>query len=353
MIRTGRKKRLYLLALSVLLAAGACAKSKNEDSSYYTSSNPASSSKSNELSDYEYDDSYSGYDNADLMSEAKENESASSDTALKEERKIIQNASLDIEAPDAAGLYNQIAAYGNELGGYEYSYNISHYEDYSIIRAVIKVPPKSLNSFIHFVGDNGKIINSSMSSEDITDNYYDTKTRLETKRKSLERYYELLGDADTIEEIVFLQSTIDSITLEIESFEGRLKLWNSLVNMATIDIYIRQYNDPVKIRKDIDWNTLTFDDMGYLIKQGFVTISNAIISVLQWILIAAAAGSPLLVIALCVFLIARRRKKNQRKKPGYKDINGSKNLSDYKKPKASNDSPDHIESIETKDSSDF
>ncbi len=233
------------------------------------------------------------------------------------ERKVIKNAALEIESPDAAKLYGEMKKRGSELGGYEFSYTMSNDESFTLIQATYKIPPDNINQLIDFVGEKGKIINSNMTSDDITDNYYDTKTRLESKRKSLQQYYTLLKKAETIEEITQLQGIIDQITEEIEVEEGKLKRWNSLVGMATITLSIRQELEPEKEKKEINWNALSFSDMGYLIKNGLMFIVNLFVAVFQWLVIALAVTSPVWAIVAILFWIYYRNKKNkQRKKQG-------------------------------------
>ena len=235
---------------------------------------------------------------------------ASAQSTEPEERKIIRNASLDITAEDASELYSSIVAYGAELGGYEFSYSVSNYEAYSVIHATFKVPPERLNDFVSFIGDRGEVVNSSMSSEDITDSYYDALTRLDTKRRSLDQYYRLLRDAKGVEEIVYIQRVIDGITEDIESLEGRMRVWNSQVDMSTVNLYIRQVNDPLQIRKEINWNTLSLDDMAYLIRRGFVTMTNTILSLAQWLVVALVGYSPLwFILAAGIFLWRAWRRK--------------------------------------------
>ncbi|MDR0293504.1 MAG: DUF4349 domain-containing protein [Oscillospiraceae bacterium] len=229
-----------------------------------------------------------------------------------EERKIIWDASMELEAEDAAGLHGSLASRAAELGGYEYGNNIRHYEEYSVVSATFKVPPENIHEFMAYAGEAGKIVNSALGSEDVTEGYYDAEIRLDTKRKSLERYYELLADAQNVNEIVYIQGIIDGITEEIESLEGRLRVWDVLTDMATVRVTIRQKNDPIKLKREINWKTLTAGDMGYLIKSGFVAVSGAVLAVLQWIAIVLLAAAPLwVVIVLAVFLLFRRRKKRR------------------------------------------
>jgi len=304
---------LLLIALSGLSACGASSNSSGGSAS--TSAGSGSSQpQSTASSAPAYNDS--AYDYASTAGEGYYADEiiASADSVIPADRKVIRNASLDITAEDASALYGSIAAYATGLGGYEYSYSITNHETYSIIYAEFKVPPEKLNVFIQYVGENGEIVNSSMNTEDITDSYFDAETRLDTKRKSLERYYDLLANASSVEEIVYIQRIIDGITEDIESLEGRLKVWNSQVNMATVSMYIRQENDPIQIRKEISWNTLSMDDMSYLIRRGFYSVSNTIMSLLQWLVIALIGYSPLwIILAAGVFLWFTLRKRSKAK----------------------------------------
>ncbi|MCL2120951.1 MAG: DUF4349 domain-containing protein [Clostridiales bacterium] len=303
---------LLFIALSSLSACGAGSSSSGGSAS--SSAGSGSSPQSVAPSAPAYNES--GYDYASTAGEGyyADEKAASADSVIPADRKVIRNASLDIMAEDAAGLYGNIAAYATGLGGYEYSYSVTNHETYSIIFAEFKIPPEKLNAFIQYVGERGEIINSSMNSEDITESYFDAETRLDTKRKSLERYYDLLANASSVEEIVYIQRIIDGITEDIESLEGRLKVWNSQVNMATVNMYIRQENDPLQIRKEISWNTLSVDDMGYLIRRGFYSVSNTIMSLLQWLVIALIGYSPLwIILAAGVFLWFTLRKRSKAK----------------------------------------
>ncbi|MCL2002942.1 MAG: DUF4349 domain-containing protein [Oscillospiraceae bacterium] len=227
-------------------------------------------------------------------------------------RKIIWDASMDIEAEDAAALYSRLAARAAELGGYEHTNDTRHYERYSAVNATFKIPPQSVHAFMAYVEGEGKVINSRLGSEDITEGYHDARLRLETRRRSLEPYFNLLAGAKTVDEIIHIQRIIDGITEDIEALEGRLRMWDTLTEMATVSVTIRQENDPAGLRRDINWQALSLDDMGYLIHSGFVAVSSGIFALFQWILIALLVTSPLWIIALIVLLIVFKRLKKRR-----------------------------------------
>lgn len=235
-------------------------------------------------------------------------------TQKTQERKIIRNASVDIQTDDALGLYKKLFDWAQTNGGYEDSKNQFRSGDANVIEATLKLPPESVTGFLNFAEQSGEVINCNTESQDITDDYYDVQTRLESKRKSLQSYYELLKKASTVEEIGTVQGYINQITEEIESLTGRIKMWDSQVSYASVRVYIREYTDPVKIKKDIDWNTMTFDDMLYMMKSGFLGAVNFIASGVQWILIAVVTISPVWIpLAIILFFILRMNKKKKKK----------------------------------------
>lgn len=224
------------------------------------------------------------------------------------ERKIIRNASIGLEVVDVTAAYDQILAYALARQGYETMRNEQRSEDWLVLYATIKIKPEELDGLIDFIGTLGTALRTQISTDDITTNYYDTQTRLRTMEKSLERYTEFLDRAETIEEVLQVQSYINQLTVEIESMKGMLRLWDSMLAESTVNLEIRQVNDPVQIKKEITWSALSWADMAYLMRSGLTRISNGFVTVLQWLLIALVAASPLLVIAGIVFLVWRRRR---------------------------------------------
>ncbi|MDW7659678.1 MAG: DUF4349 domain-containing protein [Bacillota bacterium] len=228
------------------------------------------------------------------------------------ERKIIRNATLDIEATDVVTAYESLLTWAAQYGGYETRRNQQRVNDIISIDAQIKIKPEHLDALLDYAKTLGDVINTQISTEDITDSYYDIQTRLHSMELSLESYYGYLAKAKTIDESLSVQSQINQLTVEIESLKGRLKLWDSLLAESVVTIRLRQTNDPVKIKKEIDWSTLSFADMGYLMKSGLASVANILVNILQWLAIVVVASSPLWIIAIIIIVVVRRKKKKSR-----------------------------------------
>ena len=241
-------------------------------------------------------------------------DSPSTPSNLPADRKIIRDANVTMEVAKVEESFERILAQVARFGGYEASRDMySNYDRNPTVYAVFKIPAGKLDNFLSELKNEGDIINSSISSSDITDQYYDSKTRLTTLEKTLDKYYEFLDNAKDVEEQLAVTNYIDRTTYEIEQLKGSLKRWDSLVDYSTVSLNLYKiYEAPVPERM-IEWSSLSIDDMGWLITSGFVRVCNAIFSIIQWILIAFAVISPVLI-PIAVFIYFMIRYHNKKKK---------------------------------------
>jgi len=227
-------------------------------------------------------------------------------------RKVIRDADLDLQARDVAAAYDEILAYAIARGGYEADRNQRKSGDNTYISAKIKIKPGELDGFLDFIADTCEVISMKASISDITEDYYDALTRLETMEKSLLTYYGFLDQAEDIEESLTVQREINQITEDIEALKGKIKVWDSLLAESTVTFEISPLVDPVKTRKEINWSTLTFSDMGYLMQAGLTGVLNFLVNILQWLAIALVVTLPLWLPALIIILTVRRSRRKRR-----------------------------------------
>lgn len=156
-------------------------------------------------------------------------------------KKIIKTASLNVEVKKYS-TYNQLVhGSAEKFGGYiadeqqtETEYKIEN-------NITIKVPVEQFQSAVDFLttGDS-KINEKKISSEDVTTQFVDTKSRLEAKKQVRLRYLDLLKQAKNMEEILQVQKEINDIQEEIESAAGRMNYLSNESAMSTINLTFYQ-----------------------------------------------------------------------------------------------------------------
>lgn len=254
-------------------------------------------------------------ENTQAASDSKSGDNTSADY----EDKIIRTADLTIESTDAQKCYDTLAAFAKQNGGREISVSKSsdtygNY-DYININAELKISPDKLSDFLELAEKTDKVTSSEVSTNDVTQEYYDIKLRLETKKEALNQYYKLLKEAKNIEETLEVQRYITDLIAEIESMEGMLRYYDAKVDLSTIHLSITQQDKlHVGAEDDFEWDSLSFSDFLTLVKNGFLSVVNFLWSLLLWLIIIIIAVSPILLIAGIVFFIIRSYRKKHPKK---------------------------------------
>jgi major membrane immunogen (membrane-anchored lipoprotein) len=242
-------------------------------------------------------------DSANLQADLKE---ASAET----ENKIIRNAMLQMQTKNLDESYDKLRIKLYEFGGNIFSEETDRSEYRVRTSAVFTIPPEHLDAFILYAEECGNVTSKSISSEDITGQYIDVEVRLENKRRNLDKYYEMLEDANRMEDIIMIQSQINMITADIESYEAQLQMWNKNIAESRIDLTITETEDPSKVEvEDVTFSTLSFSNMGKLMWNGIQKCVDVIGTVLQWLLIIIVTLLPVLIIAgiIITILLLRRR----------------------------------------------
>ncbi len=78
------------------------------------------------------------------------------------------------------------------------------------------------------------------SAENISEQYYDTQSRLETAQIKLARLQELLKKAENMEDIITIESAISETEYEIERLSGTVRHYDALVDYATVTLELSE-----------------------------------------------------------------------------------------------------------------
>jgi len=248
-------------------------------------------------------------------------------------RKEIKTGTLELSVKEVAESYKELAKLVKSLGGYEFSKN-EYQSTYGIAYDfTVKIPPAKLSEFeagLHENFGDDEITRYVLNSEDITADYNDTAIRLKSLKKTHEQFLEILKKANTVKEIMEVQKEISNIESDIDQAEGRIRMWDKLVEYATIDISIKSNETQIEQSWQFETGSDVFNAMG----NGFVSVAKNTGSVVLWILIAIVSALPVLIPAAGIVILLiylSRRKKRQ-------IAEGKRKPKEKKAPKAANDS---------------
>lgn len=178
----------------------------------------------------------SKYASEDAFAEASyepELEEVETDSSSGQSKKIIRNGNVTVEVPALNQAQTVIEEWVKKYGGY--ISNSSQGE--KALHVTAHIPQDKFSQAIAECGDFGRLISRNMTSRDVSDDYYDLDTRLETKRVLLEKLKGYLKDAKNVDEIMKVENKIASVTSELESMQSRMNRLSKEIDYSQIDIY--------------------------------------------------------------------------------------------------------------------
>lgn len=236
-----KKIHSLLLCLALLLSLAACGSATMADSNSAVQEAPGLSfdSMAESAADSNGFDYWSTFDSK-TPAEAPTTASGGSaiTSSLPENVKMIYRGYLYLESTAFDTAVSGLQALVAELGGYFESSELSNYSPYRSASYVVRIPSGSYSDFCSRVGTLAQVNTQRHTSENVSEAYYDTESRLVTQRTKLERLQELLSQADKMEDIITLESAIAETELQIEQLTGTLRKYDALVDYATVELYL-------------------------------------------------------------------------------------------------------------------
>ena len=104
----------------------------------------------------------------------------------------------------------------------------------------VRIPRAKFQDFCDRAGALCQLNSKSVERQNVSEQYYDTESRLTTQRTKLERLQTLLSQATQMEDIITLESAIADTELTIERLTGTLRNYDSLVDYSTVDITLHE-----------------------------------------------------------------------------------------------------------------
>ena len=146
------------------------------------------------------------------------------------EHKLIRTGNVSLEVQTVSGAEEEITAWAKSLGGYVTNANTWQ----GGAGFTVRIPSARFDEAMAQVGNFGRITNRSVSSDDVSDNYYDLKSRLETKYILRDKLTGYLSQAKDIKDLLEIERQLNNVTSEIEVMEGRMKRLVNQIDFSTI-----------------------------------------------------------------------------------------------------------------------
>ena len=169
---------------------------------------------------------------------------SASTTGPTANRKLVRNATAELEVVSFDESVQKITAFAAEEKGYV-STTSSEKQANGKLRGeiVVKVLPDNLDRFLGKLRGIGELKNQALTTEDVTKAYFDTESRLKNARLMEQRLIEILKTkSKDVADLLEVEKELGRVREEIETMQGELKFMDSQVAFATVTITLAEKN---------------------------------------------------------------------------------------------------------------
>lgn len=183
------------------------------------------------------------------------------------ESKIARSAWLGIKVGDLAGSAARVRVVATDAGGQVTSENVvtsadptggpvgpvgtvgpngvdPRFESGTTVqdigvdeaRLVLSVPAKALDDVLTRLSAIGTVSYRSSQSQDVTDTYIDTKSRIQPMRDGIERVRALLAKTTDLQQVITLESELSRRQADLDSLEQRLAKLDAMTTMSDVTV---------------------------------------------------------------------------------------------------------------------
>jgi hypothetical protein len=215
--------------------------------------------------------------------------------------RVIQTASLSLSVPrnEFEKVVDRARLLATSSGGFVVESSASQSGDERrLVRGslVIRVPERSYARVMEQLSGLGRVEGREEAGQDVSQEFVDLEARVRHLEAVEGQLLSLLDETNTVAEALTVQSQLNQVQLDLEQARGRLQYLEDQVAFATISLDVRE-------RQVVE---AAADDGGpWSIVDAWSTAAHGFVTVVGWILVAAATIAPVVILLVLAFFGAR------------------------------------------------
>ena len=223
------------------------------------------------------------------------------DRPVEIQRSIIRKGSVELRSDDVGKAQFAVQQVTDRYAGQVTEEETTTDDDGepAYTRMVLRIPSESFDAAFAALQESAELVHASSGENDVTAKVIDTETRLKAQRRSIARITVLFDRAESIRDIMRIESELSRRQADLESLERQAAYLRGQTSMSTITVSIDQTPEKTAPKKSDS------DDAGFLtgLSAGWdalttfaVALLTAFGALLPWLVVLGLVGVPALVI---------------------------------------------------------
>lgn len=221
------------------------------------------------------------------------------------DRYLIKNATVLVEAKDVIEAAKSAKQFAKSVNGYVSS---SHETVDGLglknVALEVRVPATQFDAAMQSVEGLGRVLDSQITSEDVTEQYVDTDAQLRNLKKTEERLLEHLSRTGKLSDTLLIETELTRVRESLNELEGKLRFMSHRITFCTISL---TFKEPAHIESIAPVESYSIGHVTSEAMRSVVGFLQSAISVGVWALVWSVLWAPLLMLGRYVYVRQRAR----------------------------------------------
>ncbi len=221
-------------------------------------------------------------------------------TAAESDQKIIRTGSLVLVVDEVRETTKTIGTIAEEAVGYVQASNVSERGDGALYGSVtIRIPSERFSDTVTATKNLATLVqDETTNAQDVTEEYTDLDAQLRNAKAQETEYLEILARAESVQDILAVQSYLSGTRAQIEQLQGRLQYLENRTAYATLTIELSEEPSIMAPTQDFRPGSAAHEAI-----QALVVLLQGLVVLGIWTVIIG--GPFILLLGLIVFLCAK------------------------------------------------
>jgi hypothetical protein len=218
-------------------------------------------------------------------------------------RRVIRTGSLFIEVDDFDASVRRLIVIAEGAGGFVATSSYTQGQPPREMPQgvfVLRVPAPRFAATLTSLEDLGRVHARRIGGQDVSEEFVDLQARVRNLERHEQRLLTFMDRATKVSDLLAIEQELARVRGEIESLTGRLRVLGNQVELATIEVNLRQ--KPEKVSGGF-WDIGATVDR---IRAAFLNTVRQVLAVFEGAAVVLSALAPLAILGALAWLLIRR-----------------------------------------------
>lgn len=215
-------------------------------------------------------------------------------------RRVIRTGALLVEVDDFDASVRRLVTLAEGAGGFVASSAYAEGQGRPEGTFIVRVPANRFGGLLTSLEALGRVRERRISGQDVTEEFVDLEARVRNLERHEQRLLSFMDRATKVSDLLAIEQELARVRGEIEALTGHLRVLGNQVELATIEVSLRQ--KPEKVSGGF-WD---FGATADRIRAAFLNTIRQMMIALEGLAVAASALVPVLALGALAWFIIRR-----------------------------------------------